>query len=297
MLLKSNFINKLNIGINNVLWFLVAESPNQYGNDTFGDNGVTIRSKNQFVFIQFGMYPNLALTTFDKVIIRLVLFLYQWKSLSEFNHIFVTLHPVVEHGELVYYLFLYLFYGHAVVLFKNTTRWAAIQVFKIKITVGLQQHISGPFYAFHQLVHFFLGIVEAKTGPNRSWDLIKIHNRLCTMVARTDGNAQFIHNGTNVVGMNTFYIKGYHRSFICCGSVDFQSIDRKQLFGGIFHQLLFILGYSVKTNAVHVIQSCTKGYASTDVRRTSFKLMGQIGISGLFKSDFGNHFAASLVGG
>ncbi len=79
MLFKTDFINEFHIGINNVLWFLIAERPDQNGNDSFRDDGITISGKHQFVTIEFGMYPHLALASFDQVVIGFVLFGYQWK--------------------------------------------------------------------------------------------------------------------------------------------------------------------------------------------------------------------------
>ena len=40
------------------------------------------------------------------------------------------------------------------------------------------------------------------------------------MVSRSYSNAQFVHNGADVVGMYSLNIKGYYRCFVSCGSVD-----------------------------------------------------------------------------
>src|SRR5690606_38891076 len=96
----------------NILRSLVTEGPYQYSNDALGNDGITIRGKNQFIVFQFGMDPNLALTALDYVILCLILFLDHWKRFSKLYHIFIALHPILEHGKFIYDFLLYFLYSH-----------------------------------------------------------------------------------------------------------------------------------------------------------------------------------------
>src|SRR5690606_16977775 len=143
MFLQTNLIYKCGVGIYDVLRFLVAERPDQNGDDALGNDGITISGKYQFVTVQFRMHPHLALATFYEVVVRFILFVYQGKGFAQFYHVLVPLHPVIEHGKLIDYLFLYLLYRHVSVLFKSTTRQIVRQVFMIKITSWSKEHTFG----------------------------------------------------------------------------------------------------------------------------------------------------------
>src|SRR5690606_10260562 len=112
MFLQTDLIDKIRIGIQDVLWPLVTEGPDQNGYDALGDDGITVSGEQQSVPLELGMYPYPALTTLDQIVVRLVPLLDQGKGLAQFNHIFIALHPVFKHGKFVDYAFLYFLYRH-----------------------------------------------------------------------------------------------------------------------------------------------------------------------------------------
>src|SRR6056297_1439470 len=91
------------------------------------------------------MYPYLTLAAFNDVIIRLVGIIDQRKGFSKFDHIFIALHPIIEHGKFIHYLVLYLFYFHEFLLHKSTIGIVGNQKFSLPLTNLIIRAFFGPF--------------------------------------------------------------------------------------------------------------------------------------------------------
>src|SRR5690606_13680813 len=109
---QAYMVDKIRIGLQDVLWPLATEDPDQNGDDPFGDYGIAVRGEYQFVPCQLGMYPDTALAALDQVVVRLVPLFDKGEGLPEFYHVYIALHPVLEHGELLHDTLLYFLYCH-----------------------------------------------------------------------------------------------------------------------------------------------------------------------------------------
>src|SRR5690606_35870344 len=107
MFLQSDFINKGGVRIDDVPGPLVVEGTDQDGDDSLGDDGIAVRGEPQPVPIELGMYPYPALASLYQIVVRPVPILYDGQGFSQFDHILIALHPVVEHGEFIYDIVLY----------------------------------------------------------------------------------------------------------------------------------------------------------------------------------------------
>src|SRR5690606_20879259 len=96
---------------------------------------------------------------------------------------------------------------------------------------ALCQHALGPFDPLDQKVHFLHGIVKAETGPYRARDPIEIHDGLRTVVAGSHRNAQFVEDGSDIIGMDPLDVKGYHGGLFLGRTIDFKAIDVQQFLG------------------------------------------------------------------
>src|SRR5690606_1629147 len=223
---QPDFIYKGGIRIDDVLRPLVVEGPNQDGDDPLGDDGIAVRGKVQPVPIELSMYPYPALASLYQVVVRFVPLLYQGQGFSQFDHILIALHPVVEHGEFIYDIVLYFLYCHVQFLCKSTIWELDINSFARESgTTALGQHVLGPFDPLDQKVHLLHGIVKAETGPYRARDPVEIHDGLGTVVSGPHGNAQFVQDGTDIIGMDSLDVEGYHGGFFLGRTIDFKAVD------------------------------------------------------------------------
>ena len=67
--------------------------------------------------------------------------------------------------------------------------------------IVLHQHRRNSFYGRYEYVHLFACVVYCKRCANGARYAISVHNGLCAVVACPDGNAKFVEQRSDVVGM------------------------------------------------------------------------------------------------
>ena len=69
------------------------------------------------------------------------------------------------------------------------------------------KHLLSPFDACSQLIDLLEGVVHCETCPHRAGDAKMLHNRLCAVLTRADGDAEFVENHADVVIVCTFDVE------------------------------------------------------------------------------------------
>ncbi len=69
------------------------------------------------------------------------------------------------------------------------------------------QHLLCPFDACRKLIYLLEGIVHRETCPHRAGNAKMLHNRLCAVLTRADGDAEFVENHADVVIVRTFDVE------------------------------------------------------------------------------------------
>ena len=64
------------------------------------------------------------------------------------------------------------------------------------------EHLRNAFYACYKRINLLLGVVQGEARTNGSQNAIAVHQRLSTMMACTNGDAQAVEQGSHIHVMN-----------------------------------------------------------------------------------------------
>ena len=131
MLLQSNLLDEVEVGIQNLLRRMAAEHPDQQTYNALYDHRIALSLKvndntSRFSAVlcqqalpSFGgaggglrHQPHATLATVNQVLLRLELLVKRLQIVAQINQQLVLVHPVVKAGELLNDLVLYLVYAH-----------------------------------------------------------------------------------------------------------------------------------------------------------------------------------------
>ena len=109
---------------------------------------------------------------------------------------------------------------------------------------ALPQNGKGLACGFHEVVGFFLRVVEGEGGTGGGGYAELVHERLAAMVTRTDGDALGVEEGGEVVRMDVFYGEGDDGGFLRSLSVQGEAGKGGESLGGQLEEALFCLLYT-----------------------------------------------------
>ena len=102
MVLQSDGVDEVEVGVENLLRRGVAEHADEQGHDALHDEGVALGGEVEAPVAVVGMQPHAALAAVNQVLLGLVLLGQGLLVVAQVNEQLVAVHPVVEAGELVY---------------------------------------------------------------------------------------------------------------------------------------------------------------------------------------------------
>ena len=121
------------------------------------------------------------------------------------------------------------------------------------------------------------------------------HYRHCTMVAGTHCHTGSVENGADIMRVDTCYGERQNTGLFPSGTDQAQTSNCLGLFGGIGEQCIFVSGNRRQAQFADVVDRRAEADAASDMRGARLKLVGQIVISSLGKSNFTNHVTATLI--
>ena len=112
MLLQTDLLDEVEVGIEYLLRRMIAQHADQQGHDALDDERVTLGGEADFAVGIVGLQPYPALAAVDQVLLGLVLVVERRLFVAQVYQQLLLVHPVVETGELIYDLVLNLVDGH-----------------------------------------------------------------------------------------------------------------------------------------------------------------------------------------
>ena len=111
MLAQSDALNEIEVGVDDFLRRMAAYHPEQQGDDALDDERVAVSGEPKRAISVVALQPYTALATIYEILLVLVLLVLGLKVVSKVNKHLVFVHPVVQIGELINNLVLYLVDG------------------------------------------------------------------------------------------------------------------------------------------------------------------------------------------
>src|SRR5699024_7348362 len=116
----------------------------------------------------------------------------------------------------------------------------------------LPQHAHGPFDTGSKRVGLLHRIVKCERSTYHARHPVMVHDRVGAARSGTHGDAELIEYHAHVVGMHAFHVERQDAALVRSRSVDAQSFDGTEPFGGIRRKVAFVRGDTVRTDALYI---------------------------------------------
>jgi len=147
----------------------------------------------------------------------------------------------------------------------------------------------------HKYVYLLSCVVNGEAGSHGAGYAVAVHDRLGAVVSSTYGDAEFVEQGTCVVGMSVADKERYYRCLFGSGSEYAYSINLMQLCCSVFCKLFFVCGDTGYSCALHETYGLAQSKHVADRGSSRLEFERQLVVGGSFEGDILNHLSASLV--
>ena len=108
MVAQPNSVDEVEVGIDDVLWLLSTEHPDEHRHDALDDDGVAVGTIGDHTVAVLCVEPQAALASVNEIVGGLLALVERFKRVSQINDVGIAVHPVVHVTELLYYFVLQL---------------------------------------------------------------------------------------------------------------------------------------------------------------------------------------------